>query len=216
MGIISKLDHGQWPTLLEIIDMPGQLLLPRSNLPLNIEDERHKQAILEALKNDRYIGLVQPVDENNLGRISLSGCLGRITTFSELEDERMLVVLKGVIRFNIAETLNLTHGPLRARVDYSPYAFDVLEEETLPEDRAQLLSTLKDYLSMHDINANWEEIYAASDDRLIAALAMLCPLDAQEKQALLETPTLQERCRMMTALLEMAFLKGRSGSWTKH
>ncbi|MFN7709571.1 MAG: LON peptidase substrate-binding domain-containing protein [Holosporales bacterium] len=213
MGLTSMLDHAQWPTLLELIDMPGQLLLPRSNLPLNIEDARHKQAILDALKNDRYIGLVQPTEGDG---VSQSGCLGRITTFSELEDDRMLVVLKGVIRFRIAETLTTPQGPLRARVDYAPFTFDVLEEETLPEDREQLLSSLKDYLTLHEINANWEEIYAASDDRLIAALAMLCPLDSAEKQALLETPTLQERCRMMTALLEMAFMKGRAGSWTKH
>ena len=71
-------------------------------------------------------------------------------------------------------------------------------------------------LTLYGISPNWDEINAASDERLITSLAMVCPFEPREKQALLESPTLADRCRMMTALIEMAFLRGSGQPWVQH
>jgi uncharacterized protein len=198
------------PQTLPIFPLSGVLLLPRGKLPLNIFEPRYLAMTEEALKSDRLIGMVQPMEEGAAGDqppVFPIGCAGRITQFAETEDRRYLITLTGICRFRIERELPLFCGYRRVAPDFSEFQAD-FEPESTRLDRARLLSALKVYLKLQQLSADWESIEGAPDERLITSLAMICPFSCREKQALLETSCLAERARVLTALLEMAVLQG--------
>jgi hypothetical protein len=198
------------PQTLPIFPLSGVLLLPRGKLPLNIFEPRYLAMTEDAIKSDRLIGMVQPMEEGAAGdqpAVFPIGCAGRITQFSETEDGRCLITLTGLCRFRIERELPLFCGYRRVVPDFSPFRAD-FEPEQGRLDRARLLSALKVYLKLQQLSADWESIEGAPDERLITSLAMICPFSCREKQALLESACLAERARVLTALLEMAVLEG--------
>jgi len=112
--------------------------------------------------------------------------------------------LRGVCRFDVEEELSSTRGYRPAIADWSRYRTDLAPEDPLSIDRARLLPSLKSYFKLHDISADWNAIEASADERLVTCLSMICPFEASEKQALLEAPTLAERSRILTTLVEMS------------
>jgi Lon protease-like protein len=198
------------PQTLPIFPLSGVLLLPRGKLPLNIFEPRYLAMTEDAVKSDRLIGMVQPVEEGAAGDqppVFPIGCAGRITQFSETEDGRYLITLTGICRFRIERELPLFCGYRRVAPDFSPFRPD-FEPESTRLDRARLLTALKVYLKLQQLSADWESIEGAPDERLITSLSMICPFSCREKQALLESSCLAERARVLTALLEMAVLEG--------
>ena len=201
------------PQTLPIFPLSGVLLLPRGKLPLNIFEPRYLAMTEDAIKSDRLIGMVQPMEEGAAGDqppVFPTGCAGRITQFAETEDGRYLITLTGICRFRIERELPLFCGYRRVAPDFSSFRAD-FEPEQVRLDRARLLSALKVYLKLQQLSADWESIQGAPDERLITSLAMICPFSCREKQALLETSCLAERARVLTALLEMAVLQGGTG-----
>lgn len=195
----------QLPRALPIFPLPGALLLPGGHLPLNIFEPRYIEMFDAALAGERMIGMVQPNTEAvDPGRASVygTGCAGRITTFSETTDGRYEVTLLGLIRFDIAEELPPKSYRL-VRPDFGRFAPD-LEEHDAEIDRTRLLTALKTYFHAKTIQSDWQAIEEAENDRLVTALAMLCPLEPWEKQLLLEAETLGKRAEVLTAILEMA------------
>jgi uncharacterized protein len=135
------------------------------------------------------------------------GCAGRITAFSETDDGRYLITLTGVSRFRIREELPLLGGYRRVTADWEPFARD---REPSPEpgfDRDRFARALKGYFVQRQISADWEAIEKAPGEHLLTSIAMLCPFEASEKQALLEAADLEERARLLVALIEMATIK---------
>ena len=201
------------PQTLPIFPLSGVLLLPRGKLPLNIFEPRYLAMTEDAIKSDRMIGMVQPMEEGAAGDqppVFPVGCAGRITQFAETEDRRYLITLTGICRFRIERELPLFCGYRRVVPDFSPFRPD-FEPESTRLDRARLLSALKVYLKLQQLSADWESIEGAPDERLITSLSMICPFSCREKQALLESSCLAERARVLTALLEMAVLQGGAG-----
>lgn len=210
------LNLSQFPTKLPILDLPGIILLPRGNLPIHLMEDKHKLLIEEALKTDRYVGVVQADKQAEGKKLFRSGCLGKITTFSEGEEGDYFVILSGVCRFNLLDPQETSKPYFIHSVSYETFSFDIYEEKENEIEREKLLDLVKVYFSSSDLIANWDEIKMASNERLISSLTLLYPFEPQEKQALLESPTLIERTQMMTALLEIAFLKNSQTSWFKH
>ena len=201
------------PQTLPIFPLSGVLLLPRGKLPLNIFEPRYLAMTEDAIKSDRMVGMVQPMEEGAAGDqppVFPVGCAGRITQFAETEDRRYLITLTGICRFRIERELPLFCGYRRVVPDFSPSRPD-FEPESTRLDRARLLSALKVYLKLQQLSADWESIEGAPDERLITSLSMICPFSCREKQALLESSCLAERARVLTALLEMAVLQGGAG-----
>jgi Lon protease-like protein len=197
--------YDQLPRALPIFPLPGALLLPGGHLPLNIFEPRYIEMFDAALAGERMIGMVQPNTEAaDPGRASVyrTGCAGRITTFSETTDGRYEVTLLGLIRFDIAEELP-PKSYRSVRPDFGRFAPD-LEENDAEIDRVRLLTALKTYFHAKTIQSDWQAIEQAENDRLVTALAMLCPLESWEKQLLLEAETLDKRAEVLTAILEMA------------
>jgi len=212
------------PATLPVFPLPGVLLLPRGRLPLNIFEPRYVAMFDDALcAPDRLIGMIQPTQpevEGADGKIKVpqlyrTGCAGRIASMSETEDGRYLITLAGVCRFNVAAEVEGRRGYRRVTPDFAAWAGDLDREATIIADRRRLIGALKTYFRINHIEADWEGIEETSDDKLLTTLAMVCPFDPSEKQALLECRTCSDRAKAMTTLLEMAALPG-CGDRAKH
>lgn len=214
-------DFQDLPAEIPVFPLSGVLLLPGGRLPLNIFEPRYLAMVRDAIAGPRLIGMVQPVDEPGEGRESPPahrgsspiygiGCAGRITAFSETEDGRMLVTLSGLARFRVLEELAPKDGYRRCRVDWSDWPGDLEPEDeaTGRIDRERLLTALRGYFANTGLSGDWDAIQQTPDERLVTSLAMICPFEPSEKQALLEAPDLTERARTMTAIMEMSTLSG--------
>ncbi len=192
------------PRVLPIFPLEGVLLLPGGRLPLNIFEPRYLAMFDDALASHRLIGMIQPCDgcRGEAPKVYETGCVGRITSFTETDDGRYLVTLSGLIRFDVAR--ELPSGSYRqVEPDYSRFEKD-LEEDCSTIDRGHLMKVLGAYFEANSIEGDWEAIEQTGDERLVTSLAMICPLGAPEKQALLESMTLTERAEALTAIMEMA------------
>jgi len=209
---------GDLPASLAIFPLTGVLLLPRGRLPLNIFEKRYLAMTEDALKGERFIGMVQPQEgEGDAGEppVYRTGCAGRMTSFSETDDGRYLITLTGVARFDIARELPQDRLYRRVVPDWQPYAAD-LEPPSTPIERERLLKALKPFFSRHNISAEWEAVEATPDERLVTSIAMAAPFSPSEKQALLEARDVAERARLLTALVEMAAHGGETAAGARH
>jgi uncharacterized protein len=132
------------------------------------------------------------------------GCLGRLSSFSETDDGRYLITLTGVIRFAIVIETGMRRGYRRVRGDYTRYFADLdLEPRPIGVEREILVTALRGYFTHRGFDANWDAIKRLPDDMLVITLAMVCPFEPAEKQALLEAPGDAERTAALLALLQM-------------
>ena len=196
--------------MVPIFPLPGVLLLPGGRLPLNIFEPRYLAMVRDALAGERAIGMIQPCEEaDDVGaaKVYETGCLGRITAFSETDDGRYLITLTGLIRFDAARELPHMEGYRRVAADYQRFRCD-LEDGAAGAagaiDRTRLLEILGFYFEAQGIESDWKAIEETGDAALVTSLAMLCPFAASEKQALLEVMSLPERASAITAIMEMA------------
>ena len=201
------------PTEIPIFPLPGALLMPRGHMPLNLFEPRYLNMADDALGSGRMIGMIQPLEFQpdpvpEDSALYTVGCAGRIISFSETEDSRLMITLKGICRFNVAEELPGENGYRRIVADYSPYRADLEPEPAVNLDREKLLGLLRSYFESNGIKIDWETIDKASDHYLITSLAMICPFGVGEKQALLEAPTLTDTCNVLITLIEMAVQSG--------
>jgi hypothetical protein len=207
------------PATLPIFPLNGVLLLPRGRLPLNIFEPRYLAMTRDAMGAERMIGMIQPSDPNDTGDnppVYRTGCAGRITSFSETEDGRLLITLTGIARFDIREELPLRSGYRRVVAEWDPYRADIAPDDGAI-DRERLLAVLRVFFKVHGISADWDTIKQTPDERLVTSLAMICPFAANEKQALLEAGNLEERAEVMIALIEMAVIEGaKDGEGSRH
>ncbi len=202
------------PATVPIFPLPGVLLLPGGRLPLNIFEPRYLNMTRDALATDRLIGMIQPSaasPSNAASQLYTVGCAGRITQFSETDDGRFLISLTGVCRFAVEEEVASIRGYRRVVADWSAYSGDLDEETDAGFDRDVLIDRLRRYFDVQGISADWDTIQETSEDRLVTTLAMVCPFEASEKQALLESANLKDRATMLMALLTMA-VAGDSGN----
>ncbi|MGZ6022169.1 MAG: LON peptidase substrate-binding domain-containing protein [Rhizomicrobium sp.] len=195
------------PATLAIFPLTGVLLLPRGQLPLNVFEPRYLALVEATLSGTRLIGMIQPTEHEEktlTPTLSAIGCAGRITGYRETDDGRYLITLTGICRFRVVEEL-VSDTPYRqVTANYAPFASDLAEGADGDFPRARLLAALNEYLSRRDLKADWRSVMNAPAETLVNALAMLCPFEPAEKQALLEAPGWPERVSTLLALLEMA------------
>lgn len=201
------------PAVTPVFPLSGALLLPGGRLPLNIFEPRYLEMIDHAFADRRLIGMIQPALDGSLredGEPELCsvGCIGRITSLSEMGDGRYLIGLQGICRFRAVEEV-MAHTPFRqARI--APFLTDLADEQGADQvDRAGLLKALRDFLEANDLNADWQNINQANNAMLVNSLSMMAPFGPAEKQALLEAPDLKTRAETLIAVTEMALAKDR-------
>ena len=201
-----------FPSVVPLLPMRGVILLPRTVLPVPITDASQASMVAACMQKDqKHVGLVQPIaalfEGHVLAPLFSTGCLGEIVEFGKTSEDNLVVMFKGLCRFDVLEELPPSNGCRQARVSYESYPIDVMEKADFPMDRTRLLRSLKFYLSNNDLKANWKALEEASNDQLLNVLSIACPFDVSEKQALLESASPQEQSRVMTALIEMAILE---------
>jgi len=200
---------------IPVFPLEGALLLPGGLLPLNIFEQKYISMVNAALESDRLIGMIQPDQAarhaGQDGAIQNIGCVGRITQFSETEDGRYLIMLKGLMRYKVIKEIK-TNCPYRIiTVDYKDYVDDLVEDcDTIEIDREAFLPKLNDYLNAYHIDTDWEIIEQTPCETLLTTLPMVCPFDSQEKQLLLEASDLQKRYEILQTLIEIALKSGAS------
>ena len=203
----------EMPGVIPVFPLPGALLLPRGQMPLNIFEPRYLAMVDDALSDGhRLIGMIQPdvahasvADKPQLYKI---GCAGRITQFAESGDGRYLIELTGVARFRVEEELKVATSYRQCRVTYAPFADDFTARKgENAVDRRGLLAALTEFLKANDLKADWEGIEKAPNEALVNALSMMSPYGTPEKQALLEAPDLKTRAEILVAITAIELAK---------
>jgi Lon protease-like protein len=204
------------PDTIAVFPLSGALLLPRAKMPLHIFEPRYLAMIEDCLKTPhRLIGMIQPASgpEGASARLALIGCAGRMTGFSETEDGRYMVTLTGQSRFRLgAEVGGGLLAYRRFRVDWHDFHRDTGKPEVdRGLERTEFMALITRFMRSRQLDADWTDIGAASDEMLINALSMLLPLSASDKQALLEAPDLSGRRETLTALISYELSSPPSG-----
>jgi Lon protease-like protein len=194
------------PDTIAIFPLPGALLLPRSRLPLHIFEPRYLQMLEDTLKTQaRLIGMVQPNEVPGRRGTGLQtiGCAGRIMQFSETEDGRYLITLGGVSRFRVIKEVEGFTPYRRCDVAWDGFARDLGPEEKDPGfARRDFLTLLGRYFDARELSADWDTLKEADDELLVNSLSMMLDFDPEDKQALLEAPSLSTRRETLVTLLE--------------
>ena len=203
----------EMPGVIPVFPLPGALLLPRGQMPLNIFEPRYLSMVDDSLRDGhRLIGMIQP-DIAHSGSpdkplLYTIGCAGRMTQIAESGDGRYLLELTGVARFQIEEELKVATPYRQCRVTYAPFADDFIARKgENAVDRKALLVALTNFLKANDLKADWEGIEKAPNEALVNALSMMSPYGTAEKQALLEAPDLKTRAEILIAITEIELAK---------
>ena len=224
MGLTERYRNVEgMPKALPVFPLGGAILLPRASLTLNVFEPRYIALVNHVLAGNRLIGVVQPEAEagdeespaGNSFPLRSVGCAGRLFSFTENDDGRVMIALAGVARFAVGSDIA---GDMPFRIceaDFGPFAKDFIPGHGEDEvDRPRLVETLRAYLLANNLNADWERINSAGSERLVNTLSILSPYGPEEKQALLEAPTLRDRAEALVALAEMELAAPDDGSGT--
>lgn len=204
------------PEVIPVFPLPGALLLPRGQMPLNIFEMRYLAMVDDAFRDGhRLIGMIQPdlahsasEDKPELFHV---GCAGRITQFAESGDGRYILELTGISRFKVVEELTVLTPYRQCKVDFFAYADDLTARKGEDDvDRKRLLEVLTDFLKVNNLKVDWSGIENAPNEALVNALAMMSPYGPPEKQAMLEAADLKTRAEILIAVTEMDLAKKRT------
>ncbi len=202
------------PDIVPIFPLPGALMLPRSRLPLHLFEPRYLAMLDDTLKTpERIIAMIQPnrVPNGCENALYSIGCAGRVTQFSETEDGRYMITLSGLSRFRLIEEVEGFTPYRRARVDWNGFERDLGPtdaDETFR--RGPFMDLLSRYFQSRELQTDWESLKEADDELLINSLSMLLGFEPEDKQALLEAPSLTTRRETLVTLIEFA-LRGGDG-----
>ena len=199
------------PPSVPVFPLPGALLLPRAQLPLHIFEPRYLAMIEDCMKTPhRLIGMAQPLDgSSHAGKLNRIGCAGRLTAFSETEDGRYMITLTGISRFRVRDEIEGFTPYRKFEVSWDGFDADLGgAERDKAFDRDKFMDLLARYFDDQGLKTDWNALGEAEDELLINSLSMLCPLPPEDKQALLEAPSLSTRRETLITLLEYAMHGG--------
>lgn len=241
---INILGYENFPTVLHLIPFQCGILVPRSELRIPLFELNALSSITLAVKDQKYIGVVQTRDANviqnpetddlniadddneNYTKITLKnsligglykcGCLGEILNIQEDEQGKMIVSIGGICRFDIVKELPIENSCRRALVSYDKYEMDIVQEADFSFDRKRLMHALRAYCKKLGIKPNWAELNSTSNEKLITMLMMICPFNTIEKQSLLETIGYTQQSNLITSLIEIDSVNRQSSSHLYH
>jgi Lon protease-like protein len=204
------------PDVLPIFPLPGALMLPRARLPLHIFEPRYLAMVEDCLKTKhRLIGMIQTRETPASGsrpaerRLQAIGCAGRLTGFSETEDGRYMITLSGASRFRVKDEVQGFTPYRRCMVDWAPFARDLgPTEDDKSFRRGEFMVLLGRYFAHMKLSTDWDSLKEAEPELLINSLSMLCPFTPEDKQALLEAPSLTTRRETLVTLIEFSLRGG--------
>ena len=195
-----------FPKTIPVFPLSNFIIFPRTTVPLNIFEPRYIDMINDSMKSNKLIGIIQPVssnNQNNLPKLHNVGCLGKITSFRETEDERFLIELKGLIRFEMINEILSDKKYRILEVDYEKFMKDLdkKKEDLKFSDLELIFKNLRSLFEKRGYIINWKSLQNQSLDETINALAMASPFSLEEKQILLESENLDDRKNKIAEIL---------------
>ena len=197
---LFEIDSKNIPTSIPIFPLDNVLLLPFGKLPLNIFEERYIKMTLDSLKDQRMIGIIQPKNNNN--ELFQMGCIGKITSYIETPDYRLVLNLEGVCRFVLHERNLTPRGYYQATIDCQDYLSDLNNMEP-NVDRVELIKKYTNFFKMKKLDIDKEVLAETSNLQLLSTLAMLAPFNKIDKQAILESPNISTRINTINSILDL-------------
>jgi Lon protease-like protein len=197
---LFEVDAVNLPNSVPIFPLDNVLLLPFGKLPLNIFEERYIKMTLDSLKNNRMIGIIQPKNNNN--ELFQMGCIGKITSYIETPDYRLVLNLEGVCRFVLHERNLTPQGYYQASIECQDY-FDDLNDMEPNMDRNSLIQKYTNFFKMKKLDIDKNVLAETSNLQLLSTLAMLAPFNKIDKQAILESPNILSRIDIINSILDL-------------
>ena len=197
---LFEIDSKNIPSSVPIFPLDNVLLLPFGKLPLNIFEERYIKMTLDSLKKNRMIGIIQPKNNNN--ELFQMGCIGKITSYIETPDYRLVLNLEGVCRFVLHERNLTQRGYYQATVDCQDYLSDLNNMEPTV-DRTELIQKYTNFFKMKKLDIDKDVLAETSNLQLLSTLAMLAPFNKIDKQAILESPNISTRITTINSILDL-------------
>ena len=197
---VFEVDPKKIPSSIPLFPLENVLLLPFGKLPLNIFEERYINMVLDSLKSHRMIGIIQPKNNNN--DFFTMGCIGKITSYIETPDYRLVLNLEGICRFVLHERNLSPKGYYQATIDTSDYLDDLNNLEPMV-DRNNLIQKYANFFKMKKLEIDREVLAETSNLQLLSTLAMLAPFNKIDKQAILESPNVKERINTINSILDL-------------
>ena len=195
-----------FPSKIPVFPLSNFIMFPKTTVPLNIFEPRYIDMVNDAMKSNKFIGMVQPKTNKNdqsPPTVYKVGCLGKITSFNETDDGRYLIEVKGTLRFNIIKEIISDKKYREFNVDYSKFADDLSDKKEKLEfsDLQLIFKDLRTLFEKRGFIINWKALEKQSLDETINALAMASPFSLEEKQVLLEAQNLDIRKNKIAEIL---------------
>ena len=194
-----------YPDIIPVFPLGGVIYFPRTNLPLNIFEERYLNLVNDAYARDKLMGMIQTKRENN--EVYNVGCLGKISDYQKSADGRILINLTGIIRFKILNEQKKTKLYREFKVTYENFEND-LNEEVLETNSANLMEKVKIFFKKNGILLNWKELEKLDSQQKINTLSMIAPISNEEKQKLLEALTIKDKIETLENILSFYLYEG--------
>ena len=188
-----------FPDIIPIFPLSGIIYFPKTNLPLNIFEQRYLNLVNDVFQKDKLMGMIQFKKRDE--EIFKVGCLGKIDKFQKLEDGRILINLTGITRFEILEEINNSKLYREFKVDYKKYVLD-LKPKTEEINIKSLIEKSKIFFKKNGLLLNWKEFEKIQFSQQIDTLAMIAPITNEEKQKLLESVSLKEKINVLENIMD--------------
>ncbi len=194
------------PKKIPIFPLRGAIFFPKTNLPLNIFEERYLKMVTQVIDGDGYLGMVQSKEVD--GQVFEVGCLGKIDKHQKTSDGRILINLNGLTRFKIDKEIK-NNLPFREFfVNYEIFKNDMVSKQILnKENFEKLLSNAKKLFEKNGMKLNWSELSKLQRIQQIYTLIMISPFSVSEKQKLLEVPSIDEISKIFVDITNFAFFE---------
>ena len=187
-----------YPDMIPIFPLSGVIYFPKTNLPLNIFEQRYLDLINEAYNKDKLMGMVQTKRESN--SVYKVGCLGKINDYHKSKDGRILINLTGITRFKIVEEVKNQKLYREFKVDYEMFKGDTTDIKEKVES-SHLIEKAKIFFKRNGLLLNWKEFEKLNQNQKINTLAMIAPITSEEKQKLLEVVSLKEMIDILDKII---------------
>ena len=207
------------PSELPVFPLAGAVALPGVQLPLNVFEPRYLNMVQDVLATDHLIGMIQPLigqEDVEVPALHRVGCAGRVTSYSETNDGRVVIVLTGLCRFKIQGELEEQRGYRRVRAAWDRFAIDYQPQAGRLVNREGFLASLRAYVRPRGVEIPWDDLKTLGDRDLINLLCAHLPLPSEDKQALIETIDLAARADLMRGLMDMAAASSMDGVEQRH
>ena len=194
--------ENKFPKQIPVFPLSGVIYFPRTNLPLNIFEERYLDLVKDSFRNDKLMGMVQSKRENSL--VYKVGCLGKISDYQETSDGRVLINLTGITRFEITKEITSKKKYREFEVDYKKFYKDLVTPNKIEAVYVKLnfMEKVKEFFKKNGLMINWKEFEKLDESQKINTLSMIAPISNEEKQKLLETVSLEDKTNTLLNIIK--------------